>query len=487
MPLFAAVLLEQIDLLLHGEAVDIDAEFFEFLVKVFGTRVPLVLPHGAEAAVRRFVVLRRAFAHAKVEDALEVVDLLRLFDEAVARQVFAGDRLKDVKVVLEVLRYAGRLDTLVFHAVVGGFDVVPRQLTEALQREPETEVREEEERLRLIFVCRELLVDHVHEDEPRLVVLRSLEGEEVAAPLGDRFLAAVLGGLKSLADHADLHHFFHVRAVMLGEVFTRHLDALAAGDREFVFAVGDAVDELHDVGLLSEVEVQAVRMFFVDQPQLEAFADKGDAGAEGDGVKAVVVGVEVGLDRPERIEDAEVGAESRRGLIFGAVDDDLFALPGAGLEREVVNRLRAGERAAVPAAVRHSLREELYVGFGADVVDILVAAELVVVDRQQRVVVHDLGKVGRTGGTHLALFVVKVVDTLVEACSGALDRLDVHGIVFQPREVRALHDERDDALVVENRTAAAAPGLLQAHGLAAHVVEAEVHAGPVACARADAA
>ena len=116
-----------------------------------------------------------------------------------------------------------------------------------------------------------------------------------------------------------------------------------------------------------------------------------------------------------------------------------------------------------------------------------MTAELIVVDRQQRIVVHDLGKVGRTGGTHLALFVVKVVDTLVEARAGALDRLDVHGVVLQPREVRTLHNERDDALVMEHRTAAAAPGLLQTHGLAAHVVEAEVHAGPVACARADAA
>ena len=105
-----------------------------------------------------------------------------------------------------------------------------------------------------------------------------------------------------------------------------------------------------------KLEVQAVRMFFVDQSQLEAFADKGDAGAEGDGVKAVVVGVEVGLDRPEWVKDAEVGAESSRGLMFGAVDDDLFALPGAGLERgSLLNRLRAGERAAVPAAVGHSL------------------------------------------------------------------------------------------------------------------------------------
>ena len=116
-----------------------------------------------------------------------------------------------------------------------------------------------------------------------------------------------------------------------------------------------------------------------------------------------------------------------------------------------------------------------------------MAAELIIVDRQQRVVVHYLGKVRGAGRTHLALLVVEVVDTLVQARARALDRLDVDGIVLKPREMSALHDQRHHILVAEHRAAAAASGLLEAHSLAAHVVEAEIHAGPVARARADAA
>ena len=137
-------------------------------------------------------------------------------------------------------------------------------------------------------------------------MLRPLERKEVAAPLRDRFLAAVFGSLQPLTDHADLHHLFHIRAVMLGKVFARDLDALAAGDGELVAAVRDAVQQLHDVMLAAEVEVEPVSVLLVDQPQFEALADEGHAGAERDGVKPVVVGVKVGLDRPQRIEDAEV-------------------------------------------------------------------------------------------------------------------------------------------------------------------------------------
>ena len=114
-----------------------------------------------------------------------------------------------------------------------------------------------------------------------------------------------------------------------------------------------------------------------------------------------MVGVEVGLYRPVRVEDAEVRAEPRRRLVLGAVHDDLSALPRPGLEREVVDGLRAGHRAAVPAAVRHSLREELLVCVGADVVDVLVASELVVVDRKKVVGVHYLHKVRRSDRAHL--------------------------------------------------------------------------------------
>ena len=394
--------------------------------------------------------------------------------------MLAGDGLVDVEVVLDVLGNLGGFYALIFQAVVRGLDVVPRQLAEALEREPETEIREEEECLRLVLVGRYLLVDHIHEDEPRLVVLRSLERKEVAAPLRDGFLAAVLGGFEPLADHAYLHHCLHVRAVFLREVLARLLDAVAAGYRELVRPASDAVDEFHNVVLLAEVEVEAVRVLLIDKAELEALADEGEAGAERYRVEAVVVGVEVGLYRPVRVEDAEVRAEPRGRLVLGAVHDDLSALPRPGLEREVVDGLRAGHRAAVPAAVRHSLREELLICVGADVVDVLVASELVVVDRKKVVGVHYLHKVRRSDRAHLALLVVEVVDALVDARAAALDGLHVHRVVLEAREVRALHYERRDVLVPEHGAAAAASGLLQTNGLAAHVVEAEVHSAPVA-------
>ena len=224
-------------------------------------------------------------------------------------------------------------------------------------------------------------------------------------------------------------------------------------------------------------------VFLVDKAELVALADECETRAERNRIKAVVVGVEVCLYRPQRIENAEVRAEPRRRLVFRTVDDDLFAFPRPCLKREVVDGLGAGERAAVPAAVGHALREEFLVRVGADVVDVFVAPELVVVDRQEVVGVHNLSKVCRSDRAHLALFVVEVVDALMEARAGALYRLDVDGVVLQPCEMRAFHDKRADVLVPENRAAAAASGLLQAHGLAAHVVEAEVHSRPVARAR----
>ena len=86
-------------------------------------------------------------------------------------------------------------------------------------------------------------------------MLRPLERKEVAAPLRDGFLAAVLGGFESLADHAYLHHSLHVSAVFLRKVLARLLDTVAAGYRKLVRPARDAVDELHDVVLLAEIEV----------------------------------------------------------------------------------------------------------------------------------------------------------------------------------------------------------------------------------------
>ena len=98
---------------------------------------------------------------------------------------------------MHVLRHLRRF--LAVLRVVFGFDVVPRQLAEAHQPEPGAEQREVVQGVRLVLEGRDLVVDHVHEDQPRLVVLRPLVGERVAALLRERFLGHVFGVLECLS------------------------------------------------------------------------------------------------------------------------------------------------------------------------------------------------------------------------------------------------------------------------------------------------
>ena len=89
----------------------------------------------------------------------------------------------------------------------------------------------------------------------------------------------------------------------------------------------------------------------------------------------------------------------------------------SGRERKGRGRLGAGERTAVPAAVRQSLREMFFVDRRVDFVDVVVTPELVIVDRQKVVVVHDLVEMSRPDRAHLALYVVEVANFLVELWS----------------------------------------------------------------------
>ena len=75
--------------------------------------------------------------------------------------------------------------------VVLGLDVVPGKLAEAHQAEPGAEQREVVQRLGLVLEGRDLVVHHVHEDQPGLVVLRPLVGERVTALLRQRLLGLV--------------------------------------------------------------------------------------------------------------------------------------------------------------------------------------------------------------------------------------------------------------------------------------------------------
>jgi len=172
-------------------------------------------------------------------------------------------------------------------------------------------------------------------------VLGTLQCEEVSAPLCDGFLAPVLRGLKTLAHHSDLLHDLEVGAVVLCVIFTRGFYSLARRNDEVVGTGCHAVDQLHEILLVSEGEFKTVCVLLVDKSELIALTYPGDRSPKRDRVESVMVSVEVGLDRPVRIKDTYVGSESGCRLIFRSVDNDFFALPGAGLEREVVYSLGA--------------------------------------------------------------------------------------------------------------------------------------------------
>ena len=311
-------------------------------------------------------------------------------------------------------------------------------------------------------------------------MLGALEGEEVPAPLGDGFLAPVLGDLKALTFHADLLHDVPVGSVPFGEDVLHLPDAFAYGGGEFVPAVHHAVDELEEGVFGAEPELEAAGVLFGEEAEFIAFADEGEAGAQGDGVEGVVVGVVVGLDGPEGVEDAHVGAEAGGGFVFGAVYGDFSAPVGAGAEFESVHCLGARHGAAVPAAVGVGLGEVFLVFFGGDGPYGVGSAEFEVVHRQDVVVVHDLVEVGGPCGAHDALGVVVAADLAVEPDTRLLEDGEVGGVVLEPREAAFADDEGADLLVPEDGASASPSCLLEAGEVAAGVVEADVEGAPPA-------
>ena len=174
--------------------------------------------------------------------------------------------------------------------------------------------------------------------------------------------------------------------------------------------------------------IPSVRSLF-RTPEFPALHEEAGHRAEGDGVDAVGVAVEVELEDAVGVVDVEVRAHARRGLVLGAVHADPRALVGAGFQEEVVHRVRAGHGAAEPAAVRQVLGEELLPDPGGHLGPLGVLAVLVVLGRQEVVVVHDLHEVGGALLSHLALLVVVDDDLTVELEADALDGRGIRGAV----------------------------------------------------------
>ena len=306
-------------------------------------------------------------------------------------------------------------------------------------------------------------------------MLRALERHAVTALLGQRFLGHVLGVFEAFALAADILHELGIGIEMIDEVLL-HLPGSQPGDETEPFAPGDLVHHLQRVLPVPPGEIQAARALGVEHAFLPALHDEGGHGAEGDGVQAVGVAVEVDLHDGAGIEDADVGAAAAHGLVLGAVDGDAMSLVRAGQQLEAVRRLGAGHGAAEPAAVGQPVGDKFIEGVRIDLGCIGVPAELEVVRGQQVVLVHDLDEVGGADLAHPALLVVQGDDLLVELQPGALERVQVGGIVGLARQARILDHDRLDLLVAEHRADAAAAGLLEPRHLAAPVIEGEVQA-----------
>ncbi len=196
--------------------------------------------------------------------------------------------------------------------------------------------------------------------------------------------------------------------------------------------------------------------------------------APGDGADAVGVAVEVQFEQIVGIEDARVRPQARRVLVLGAVDGDHVALVGPGLQDQSVNALRAGHRAAVPAAVGRLLGAAPLPPRGVDLGRVRVGTVLEVVHRQQIVGVHDFHDVGGAVAAHHALHRVVLADLLVQLDARLRDRLEVGRVVEIALHLGTAADERLDPLVAEHGADPATARLLQADAAAAPVVPGEV-------------
>ena len=209
------------------------------------------------------------------------------------------------------------------------------QLAQAVEPEPGAEEREVVQRLGFVLEGGDVVVHHVHEDEPGLVVLRALVGEGEAALLRERLLGHVLRELQALDLHADVREQLGVAPALLDEVLLHARDALA-GDEAEALAASHLVHQLHLRLGVAEVELEAAGALLVEDAALVALHHEGAEGAEADGVDAVDVAVEVRLEDPVLVEDAAVGAEARGVLVLGSVDGVQVALVRAAQDLELV-------------------------------------------------------------------------------------------------------------------------------------------------------
>ncbi|OQB01133.1 MAG: hypothetical protein BWY25_01364 [Chloroflexi bacterium ADurb.Bin222] len=421
-------------------------------------------------------------AQANVEHALQIIYPLGHGDDLLKVYLAARHPGENVHVVLHVMWNFGGFGAL---RVFGIHHIIPGQLAEATQAEPGAPHGEVVQRLGLVLKSGQLIVHHVHEDEPGLVVLRPFVGERITALLCERFLRHVHGILHALVLHADVVQELRIGAVVLDEVGFGFMDA-QSDDLADPFAARQLVERFQGRRRIPEGQLQPAGLFPVENAGLVTLHQKAHGVAEGDRVNAVGVAIEVEFEDRIGVEDATRASDRADGLVLRPVHDNLLPFVGAGLQLEAIHGMGAGHGAAVPAAIGQALREALFPIGAVNLMRLWMRAEFEVVDRQQIVVAHDAHQIGGAAIAHPVLDGIPGGDFLLHVCAHARETLRVGGMIGVAVESVGAHDQGFDMLVAQHRAGTATRGLFVADGPPLAVVEAEVEAAQqrVLCPRA---
>ena len=127
---------------------------------------------------------------------------------------FSGYGLVDIHVVLHVLGHLGRFISL---GVISRFNVVPGQFAQTLEPKPGTEHGEVVQGFSFVLESGDVVVYHIHKDQPGFVVLGTLEGKSIATLLRQGFFAHILGIFQTFGFHADVLQELGISAILLGK------------------------------------------------------------------------------------------------------------------------------------------------------------------------------------------------------------------------------------------------------------------------------
>ena len=136
-------------------------------------------------------------------------------------------------------------------------------------------------------------------------MLGSLVGQPIAGLLGQRLFGHVLAVFQPLALHADILHKLRVRTKVLHEHFLHPADALSY-QRAQALSASHLVQNLkHGIGV-AKAQLQAAGSIMVQNSFLVTLHGKSQGRTKRDGVDAVGVAVEVGLEHGVGVPDATV-------------------------------------------------------------------------------------------------------------------------------------------------------------------------------------